>query len=87
MAKCNLTGNQIALTIANEALVPDGKLYIWDTEKDRLSNFDFLNKINDTVDADRKEAKDKSSDRNGFVRRYVLKSKNFLIKIFFCQTT
>lgn len=72
MAKCNMTGTQIALTIANETLVPDGKLYIWDTEKDRLCNFDFLNKHNDNSgDGDKKDSKDEAIDQNSFVRRYV----------------
>lgn len=69
MAKCNVAGTQIALTIANESLTPDGKLYIWDTEKDRLYSFDFLNKQSDTGEADKKDAKDGSTDPNAFVRR------------------
>lgn len=44
MAKCNVTGTHLALTIATESLVPDGKLYIWDMDKDRVSNYDFLNR-------------------------------------------
>lgn len=70
MAKCNVTGTQIALTIANESLVPDGKVYIWDTEKDRLCSFDFLNKTNDNgSDGDKKDFKDEPIDQNTFVRR------------------
>lgn len=67
MAKCNSTGSQIALTIATESLVPDGKLYIWDVEKDRLCHFDFMNKqtTNETDKKDTKEAVDFSP----FVRR------------------
>lgn len=42
MAKCNSNGTFIALTIASESLVPDGKLYFWDLSRDRLSQFDFL---------------------------------------------
>lgn len=70
MAKCNVMGTQIAFTIANESLVPDGKLYIWDTEKDRLCHFDFLNKYNDGDD-DKRDPKDEKINQNTFVRRYV----------------
>lgn len=72
MAKCNVTGSQIALTIANESLTPDGRLYIFDTEKDRLCHFDFLNRPNDSGgDDDRKDSKEETIDRHSFVRRYV----------------
>lgn len=27
----------MALTIATESLIPDGKLYIWDVERDKIS--------------------------------------------------
>lgn len=43
MAKCNSNGTFVALTIATESLVPDGKLYIWDLERDKLGEYDFLN--------------------------------------------
>lgn len=79
MAKCNVLGTQIAFTIANESLVQDGKLYIWDSEKDRLCHFDFLqSKQNDGggVDGDKKDSKDESIDQNSFVRRYVRQMKN-----------
>lgn len=72
MAKCNVTGTQIAMTIANETLIPDGKLYIWDTEKDRLCNFDFLHKPIDTGDGEKKDMKEDSIDHNDFVRRYAM---------------
>lgn len=75
MAKCNVTGTQIALTIANESLVPDGKVYIWDVEKDRLCNFDFLNKYHDNGVGDvgnKKDFKEESFEQNSFVRRYVV---------------
>lgn len=42
MAKCNANGTQIAVIIANETLVPDGKLYIWHIEKDTVMEHDFL---------------------------------------------
>lgn len=64
MAKCNVTGTHIALTIANESLVPDGKIYIWDVEKDRLCNFDFLSRQIAT-----ENEKDSSADLSPFVRR------------------
>lgn len=68
MAKSNAIGTHIALTIANESLVPDGKLYIWDVEKDRLCHYDFLSKQN-VVENERKDAKEMSMDLNPFVRR------------------
>lgn len=74
MAKCNVLGTQIAFTIANESLVQDGKLYIWDSEKDRLCHFDFLQ--NKHIDGDKKDSKDESIDQNSFVRRYVRLTKN-----------
>lgn len=68
MAKCNVTGTHIALTIANESLVPDGKIYIWDVEKDRLCNYDFLSKQMPTEN-EKKDSKDTSADLSSFVRR------------------
>lgn len=67
MAKCNKTGTHIALTIATESLIPDGKVYIWDMEKDRLYQYDFLNKHkpkNGEI-----EDKDASTEAGAFVRR------------------
>lgn len=48
MAKVNITATHMALTIANEALIPDGKLYIWDMERDKLGEYDFLNRNKET---------------------------------------
>lgn len=42
MAKVNITATHMALTIATESLIPDGKLYIWDVERDKISEFDFM---------------------------------------------
>lgn len=49
MAKCNATASHVAITIATESLVPDGKVYIWDVERDIVGEYDFLlkNKIPD----------------------------------------
>lgn len=67
MAKCNATGTHLAMTIATESLVPDGKLYIWEMEKDRLSNFDFLNKNKQLNENEKKNIKD--AEQSPFVRR------------------
>lgn len=70
MAKCNTTGTHMALTIATESLVPDGKLYVWDVEKDRLCNYDFLNKYKQNVtETEKKDSKETYTDPNIFVRR------------------
>lgn len=42
MAKCNATASHVAITIATESLVPDGKVYIWDVERDIVGEYDFL---------------------------------------------
>lgn len=42
MAKCNATATHVAITIATESLVPDGKLYVWDVERDIVGEYDFL---------------------------------------------
>lgn len=44
MAKCNANGTHMAATVANESLVPDGKLYVWNIEKDTMKFYDFLGK-------------------------------------------
>ena len=44
MARCNSNGTYLAATIANENLVPDGKIYIWNLEKDTVRFYDFMNK-------------------------------------------
>lgn len=41
MAKCNATASHMALTIATESLIPDGKLYVWDMDRDKLAIYDF----------------------------------------------
>lgn len=80
MAKCNVTGTRIALTIATESLIPDGKVYIWDLEKDRLCHYDFLNKDKTSKeDADSSGAKDTTFDSSPFVRRYDLNVRYKLI--------
>lgn len=80
MAKCNATGTHLAMTIATESLVPDGKLYIWEMEKDRLFNYDFLNKNKQpTTENEKKNVKD--AEQGPFVRRlekrYSIKIHNF----------
>ncbi|CAH2002580.1 unnamed protein product [Acanthoscelides obtectus] len=40
-AKTNSSGTKVALTLAAANLIPDGKLYIWDTESDDLIYYDF----------------------------------------------
>lgn len=42
MAKANHDGSMVAMTIATESLVPDGKLHIWKLESDTVMAFDFL---------------------------------------------
>lgn len=42
LAKCNAKGTHVALTVATESLVPDGKLYVFDLERDILGEYDFL---------------------------------------------
>ena len=46
MAKTNNDGTNVAITIANETLIPDGKLYVWKLETDTVIFFDFLQKDN-----------------------------------------
>ncbi|KRT80306.1 hypothetical protein AMK59_8792 [Oryctes borbonicus] len=43
-AKSNSSGTKVGLTIAAANLIPDGKLYIWDVEKDKLLSYDFKKK-------------------------------------------
>lgn len=49
LAKCNSTASHVAITIATESLVPDGKVYIWDVERDIVGDYNFLltNKASD----------------------------------------
>ncbi|XP_058442990.1 intraflagellar transport protein 140 homolog isoform X2 [Malaya genurostris] len=44
-AKSNSTGTHLALTIANEQLLPDGKLYLWNLESNSIQHYEFLTKI------------------------------------------
>lgn len=72
MAKCNATGTHLALTIATESLIPDGKLYIWNMEKDKLCYYDFLNRNHQNLaDIEKKNSKE-PSDAIPFVRRFVI---------------
>lgn len=68
MAKCNIKGTHLAMTIATESLVPDGKLYIYDMEKDRLSSFDFLNK-NNKQPTENEKKNPNEVEKSTFVRR------------------
>lgn len=65
MAKCNVTGTHMAMTVATASLVPDGKLYIWDIDKDRLTNYDFLNKN------EKRNPNETTTESNETVRRLV----------------
>lgn len=49
MAKSNSNGTQLGITIASESLVPDGKLYVWNLERDLISEFDFLGGNGDEI--------------------------------------
>jgi intraflagellar transport protein 140 len=44
MAKANHDGSLVAMTIATESLVPDGKLHVWKLESDLVLSHDFLKK-------------------------------------------
>lgn len=45
MARSNLRGSHLAATVATENLLPDGKLYLWDIEKDVVHPFDFFSAV------------------------------------------
>ncbi|XP_055684546.1 intraflagellar transport protein 140 homolog [Lutzomyia longipalpis] len=45
VARCNLKGTHLAATVATESLLPDGKLYLWDIEKDVVHPFDFFSAV------------------------------------------
>jgi intraflagellar transport protein 140 len=45
MIKCNTQGTHLLLTIATESLMPNGKLYLWEFEKDIMHSYDFLEQI------------------------------------------
>lgn len=63
-AKSNSNGTKIALTLAGANLVPDGKLYVWDTERDDLIHYDF-HKYGDYVEDDSdKELEKATSNRS-----------------------
>lgn len=83
MAKCNVTGSHLAMTIATESFVPDGKLYIYDMEKDRLSSFDFLNKDNKQPTENEKKNL-KEAEQSTFVRRLdAVSNSNIYFEIFY----
>lgn len=63
LAKCNAKGTYVALTIANESLIPDGKLYILDLEHDILSEYDFLRS---------KQSNMEVNDGRSHISRYLL---------------
>lgn len=35
------------MTIATESLVPDGKLHVWNIERDTVTHYDFINRNGD----------------------------------------
>lgn len=43
MAKCNSDGTLVGITIATENLIPDGKIYIWNIEKNLIGAYDYVN--------------------------------------------
>lgn len=47
MAKCNANGTLVTMTIATESLVPDGKLHVWNIERDTVTHYDFINRNGD----------------------------------------
>ncbi|XP_055617076.1 intraflagellar transport protein 140 homolog [Toxorhynchites rutilus septentrionalis] len=44
-AKSNSAGTHVALTIANEQLLPDGKLYLWNLESSSVKYYEFTSPI------------------------------------------
>ena len=40
-ARVNSTGTKVSISVAQTSLVPDSKLYIWDTETDTITYFNF----------------------------------------------
>lgn len=44
LAKCNANGTLIAITIATESLIPDGKLYVWNIGREAITEYDFLSR-------------------------------------------
>ncbi|XP_059617138.1 intraflagellar transport protein 140 homolog [Phlebotomus argentipes] len=45
VARSNLRGSHLAASVATESLLPDGKLYLWDIEKDVVHPFDFFSAV------------------------------------------
>lgn len=41
--KASASGSHLCMLIATDNLLPDGKLYLWNVQEDRLSHFDFFN--------------------------------------------
>lgn len=50
MAKCNANATLVAITIATESLVPDGRLYVWNIERDSVIQHDFFGPKNGPPD-------------------------------------
>lgn len=64
-AKSNNNGTKVGLTIAGANLIPDGKLYIWDIEKDTLLSYDFKKKRKSfDYEDDTLEISDNTGDEN-----------------------
>lgn len=40
-AKINSTASKVALTLAASNLIPDGRLYVWDIEQDKVNTYNF----------------------------------------------
>ncbi|XP_055845818.1 intraflagellar transport protein 140 homolog [Episyrphus balteatus] len=49
LAKCNAVGSHLAVVIANESLMPDGRLYCWDFERDIMRHYDFMTDTEESV--------------------------------------
>lgn len=47
-ARCNADGTHVLITIATENLIPDGKVYVWNIEKNLVSEFDFTQEHENT---------------------------------------
>lgn len=41
LARSNSTGSKVSITVARSNLLPDPRLYLWDTETDNVSHFNF----------------------------------------------
>ncbi|XP_049817321.1 intraflagellar transport protein 140 homolog isoform X2 [Aethina tumida] len=56
-AKTNSDGTKVALTIAGTNLIPNGKLFIWDIESDRMTSYNFKKIQNESGEDDEEEEK------------------------------